>query len=66
MKKKRPQNLRIEDYNKWVKENELEYQPENWVADCWRPVGVSEGSRVVRGERPIRYWVYQQHQPGPQ
>lgn len=58
MRKKRPQNLRIEDYNKWVKENELEYQPENWVADCWRPVGVSEGSRVVRGERPIRYWNF--------
>ena len=49
MRKKRPQNLRIEDYNKWVKENELEYQPENWVADCWRRVGVSEGSNVVRG-----------------
>jgi len=55
---KRPQNMRIEEYLDWVKENDLEYQPENWVADCWRPNGVSKGSRVVRGERPIRYWNF--------
>ena len=49
----RPKNLRIEDYNDWVKENELEYQPENWVADCWRPTRMDLPSF---SGRPQRYW----------
>ena len=50
----RPNNLKIEDYNDWVKENELEYQPENWVADCWRPTGMDLPSFSGRARR---YWV---------
>ena len=55
MRKKRPRNLAFEDYLDWVKENDLEYQPENWVADCWKAKGTTEGISLRRG-RPQREW----------
>jgi len=53
--KRRPSNMKIEDFLDWTIENELKEKPKDLVKDCWRR---RDGTATVRGDRPVTTWNF--------
>lgn len=50
---KRPQNMSLDKYLKWVINYELEHEPKDLETDCWIPRSTMAR---IRGNRAIVYW----------